>query len=344
MSTALVNQTAARDLPGLKKAAVLTLMVGEEAAARMFKHLRQEEIERIAHEVATLGRVAPEQTAQVLEEFHSMWQASEYVARGGVDFAERLLVKTLGPEMARSVLERVVKSFESSAAFTALEKADPQQLSKFILTEHPQTIALILAHLKPAQASSLVNSLPEDLRVDVLTRMASLDDISPEVISRISSVIEQRLRSVGGSAHESFGGVRAVAELLNRLDRPVSQAVLEAIEGESPDLALSIRNLMFTFDDLLHVEDSALREIVQRADKKVLTIALKGASEAIRNRFFQNMSKRAGEMVKEEMQVLGAIRLREVEKAQQEIVAIARKLEEEGLLTTGAAAGESYVV
>src|SRR5262249_55489739 len=153
-----------------------------------------------------------------------------------------------------------------------------------------------------------------------------------------------RLKALGGATHEAYGGVRAVAEVLNRLDRSVSSPVLEAIENQSPDLAVSIRNLMFVFDDLRGVEESALREIIQRADKKVLTVALKGASEEIRNRFFQNLSKRAAEMIKEEMEVLGAIRLREVEKAQQEVVAIARKLEEEGLLTTGAAAGEAYVV
>lgn len=339
-----VAHLPAPELNGVKKAAILTLMVGEDTASQIFKFLSEEEIERIAREVATLGRVASDHGTGVLEEFHSMWQAADYLTRGGVEYAKKLLVKTLGQEMARRVLDRVVKSFESTMAFNALEKADPQQLSKFILTEHPQTIALILAHLKPAQASSLLNSLPEDLRVDVLTRMASLDEISPEVITRISSVIEQRLKSVGGATHESYGGVRAVAELLNRLDRGVSQPVLEAIENQSPDLAVSIRNLMFTFDDLVGVEDSALREIIQRADKKVLTIALKGASEDIRGRFFQNMSKRAAEMVKEEMEVLGAIRLREVEKAQHEVVAIARKLEEEGLLTTGAAAGEPYVV
>ncbi len=337
-------QTAQLELSGLKKAAVLTLLVGEDTASQVFKHLTEDEIERIAREVATIGRVATEQGTSVLEEFHSMWQAADYLTRGGVEYAQKLLVKTLGQEMARRVLDRVVKSFASTMAFTALEKADPQQLSKFILTEHPQTIALILAHLKPAQASLLLNSLPEDLRVDVITRMASLDEISPDVITRISSVIEQRLKSLGGAAHESYGGVRAVAELLNRLDRSVSQPVLESIENQSPDLAVSIRNLMFTFDDLIGVEDSALREIIQRADKKVLTIALKGASEEIRGRFFQNMSKRASEMVKEEMEVIGAIRLREVEKAQHEVVAIARKLEEEGLLTTGAAAGEPYVV
>jgi len=329
---------------GLKKAAIVTLLIGEEVAGEIFKHLSEEEIEQVAREVATLGRVDPDEGATVLEEFLTMFQAAEYLTRGGVEYAQKLLVKTLGPEMARRVLERVVKSFQSTMAFNSLEKADPQQLSKFILTEHPQTIALILAHLKPGQAAQLLNSLPEDLRVEVLTRMASLDEISPEVISRISSVIEQRLKTLGGSTHESYGGVRAVAELLNRLDRNVSQPVLEAIEGQSPDLAVSIRNLMFVFDDLQGVEDSALREIVQRADKRVLTVALKGANEEIRNRFFANMSKRAAEMIREEMEVLGAVRLREVEKAQHEIVAIARKLEEEGLLTTGAAAGEPYVV
>jgi flagellar motor switch protein FliG len=332
------------ELAGIRKAAILTLLIGEDSASHVFKYLQEEEIERIAREVATLGSVPPETGTQVLEEFHTMWQAAEYLTQGGVDYAQKLLVKTLGSELARRVLDRVMKSFESNRAFTCLEKADPQQLSKFILSEHPQTIALVLAHLKPSQAASLLNSLPEQLRVEVVSRMASLDEISPEVISRISSVIEQRLKAVGGSTHESYGGVRAVAELMNCIDRNVSQPVLEAIETQSPDLAVAIRNLMFVFDDLAQVEDSALREIVQRADKKVLTIALKGASEDIRTRFFANMSKRAGDMIREEMDVLGAIRLREVEKAQQEVVAIARQLEEEGLLTTGAAAGEPYVV
>jgi len=332
------------EIRGLRKAAILTLLIGEEAAANVFKYLHEDEIERLAREVATLGPVPPDIGMQLLEEFHNMWQAADYLTHGGVEYAQKLLVQSLGPDMARRVLDRVVKSFESTMAFTALEKADPQQLSKFILSEHPQTIALILAHLKPAQAAQLLNSLPDDLRVEVVTRMASLDEISPDVISRISSVIELRLKALGGQVHESFGGVRAVAELLNRIDRSISQPVLEAIENQQPDLAVSIRNLMFVFDDLAHVEDTALREIVQRADKKVLTIALKGAAEDIRSRFFNNMSKRAAEMIREEMEVLGAIRLREVEKAQQEIVAIARKLEEEGLLTTGAAAGEPYVV
>lgn len=341
MATALVPK--APELSGVRKAAILTVLIGEEASGELFKHLNEEEIEIIAREVAMLGPVPASTATEVLEEFHEMWKAAEYVTKGGVDYAAKLLTKSLGPELAKRVLDSVVKSFASTRAFTGLEKADPQQLSKFIQSEHPQTIALILAHLKPGPAAQLMQSLPEDLRVEVVTRMANLEEISPEVISRISSVIEQRLKSLGASTHESYGGVRAVAELLNRIDRSISQPVLEAIESQTPDLAVSIRHLMFVFDDLLHVDDNALREIVQRADKKVLTVALKGTSEDIRNRFFQNMSKRAVDMIREEIELLGAVRLREVEKAQQEVVGIARKLEEEGLLQTGAAAGEPYV-
>ncbi|MEO7270421.1 MAG: flagellar motor switch protein FliG [Vicinamibacterales bacterium] len=330
-------------LTGVRKAATLTLLLGEDTITQVFKYLNEDEIEQIAREVAVMGSVKAQSGEDVLDEFNNMWQAAEFVARGGIDYAQKLLVKSLGHDMAKRLLDRLVKSFESTVVFTALEKADPQQLSKFILAEHPQTIALILAHLKPAQASQLVGLLPDEVRVDVITRMASLDEISPEVITRISSVIEQRLKSLGGGTHELYGGVRAVAELLNRLDRGISSPVLEAIEGEAPDLAVSIRNLMFVFEDLGAVDDTAIREIIQRADKKVLTISLKGTTEVIRNRFFENMSKRAGDLIREEMEVLGAIRLREVEKAQQDIVAIARKLEEEGLLQTGAAAGEAYV-
>ncbi len=331
-------------LPGLRKVAILSLILGEEISSQIFKFLHEDEVERIAKEVAGLGVVASESGEGVLEEFHQMALAAAYVARGGVEFAQQLLLKSLSPELARRVIDRVVRSFQSTAGFTSLAKADPQQLSKFILGEQPQTIAVILAHLDSSHGAELLTLLPETLRVEVLARMASLDEISPEAVGRISSVIEQRLKTLGTHSHESYGGVRAVAELLNRLDRIVSQPVIESLEGLNPDLAVSIRNLMFVFDDLMKVEESALREIVQRADRKVLTVALKGTTEELRNRFFENMSKRAADMLREEMEVLGAIRLRDVEKAQHEVVAIARKLEEEGLLSTGAAAGEAYVV
>ncbi|HET9011913.1 MAG TPA: flagellar motor switch protein FliG [Gemmatimonadaceae bacterium] len=331
-------------MSGLRKAAIVALMIGEDASASIFKHLSEDEIETLLSEMAALGRISSKMGEQVLEEFHQTAVAAEHVARGDIEFAKRVLVKSFGPDTARRMIDRVMRAFQSNAGFASLERADPQQLSKFILGEHPQTIALILAHLQPANAAQLATLLPEELRVEVLTRMASLEDISPDVVSRISSVIEVRLKALGGPSREQHGGVRAVAELFNRLERTVSTPVLEAIEEARPELAVSIRNLMFVFDDLLHVDDNGMREIIQRADKKGLTVALKGASDEIRQRFFINMSKRAGEMLREEMEVLGAVRLRDVEKAQQEVVAIARKLEEEGLISTGAAAGEAYVV
>ncbi|MCC7417922.1 MAG: flagellar motor switch protein FliG [Acidobacteria bacterium] len=331
-------------LNGVRKAAIVLLAIGEEHSSRIFKFLQEDEIERVVREVAALGSVPAELGERVLDEFHQMTSAAEYLSAGGVEHARRLLSKTLGPDVSRRILDRVIKSFHASEGFQTLEKANPQQLSKFILGEHPQTIALILAHLNPSNAAQLVAQLPDEMRADVLMRMASIEDISPEVISRISSVIDQRLKSLGGPSREQRGGVRAVAELFNRLDRGVGQPALERIETASPDMAVAIRNLMFVFDDLKDIEEVGIREIVNRAEKKTLTIALKGASEDIRQRFFQNMSKRAAELLKEEMEIMGAVRLREVEKAQQEIVAISRKLEEEGLITTGAGAGEPYVV
>lgn len=331
-------------LSGMKKAAIAALLLGEEASAEVFKHLNVDEVEALAREVAALGQVPPHLGEAVLDEFHQTVASAEYGTNGDMTFARNVLKRSLGDKQSEPVIERVQSSFQTTVGFTSLTRADPEQLSKFILGEHPQTIALILAHLNAGNAAQLATLLPDELRVDVLTRMASLEDISPDVVRRISTVIEQRLRSLGGPVRQQHGGVRAVAELFNRLERTVSTPVLEAIEQNRPELALSIRNLMFVFDDLVSVDDAGLREIVQRADKKGLTLALKGASEEIRNRFFTNMSKRAADMLREEMEVLGAVRLRDVEKAQQDIVTVARKLEEEGLIVTGAAAGEAYVV
>lgn len=330
-------------MTGGRKAAILTLMLGDEASSSVLKHLREDEIERITREVAALRSVQPDTSEMVLEEFRRMSEDGTFVARGGVEYAEKLLVKALGPEPARRILDRVAGTLKSSSGFNALGKTDPKQLFRFLQGEQPQTIALILAHTEAAHAAQVVKLLPDSLRVDVLTRMASLEEISPDVVTRLSSVIDQRLHSLGKSSHETCGGVRAVAGLLNRLDRTSSQAALDAIQTQTPELATAIRDLMFVFEDLLKVNDAVLREIVQRADRKVLMIALKGTTEELRGRFMQNMSKRAGEMLREEMELLGPVRMREVEKAQAEIVAIARKLEEEGLLVLGDEAEDAYV-
>lgn len=332
-------------LSGARKAAILTLLVGEEAASGFLKHLHEDEIEQIAREMSAVGAVPAEVGNDVLDEFHHMSVESSYSTRGGAESAQKLLTKVLGAAGARPVLDRVARSLQSSSGFSSLAKADPRQLSKFILAERPQTIALIVAHLDTRHAAEVLSLLPDALRVDVVTRMATLDETAPDVITRISTVIEQRLRALGAAgSRESYGGARAVAEVLNHMDRASSQPVLDTMAADSPDLAASIRNLMFVFDDLKQVDDAAIREIVQRADRKAMTLALKGTTEDLRNRFLKNMSKRAGEMLIEEIEMLGAVRVRDVEKAQQEIVAVARTLEEEGLLTTGAAAGEAYVV
>lgn len=333
-----------KPLTGARKAAIVMMALGEEHSSKLMRHLDEHEIERIAREVSAVGKVAPDIGEAVLLEFDEMATVSEHVAIGGVDYARRLVSKSVSPETSQRIFERVMRSFAARAGFQTLEKASPQQLSKFILGEHPQTIALVLAHLDTGSAAQIVSQLPDEMRSDVLVRMASIDDVSPDVIGCISQVIDQRLKSLGGPSREQHGGVRSVAELFNRLDRSVSQGTLERIEAESPDLAVQIRNLMFVFEDLATVEDSGIRELVSRAEKKMLTVALKGASEEIRQHFFSNMSKRAAELIKEEMEIMGAVRLRDVEKAQQGIVAIARKLEEEGLITTGAGAGEPYVV
>jgi flagellar motor switch protein FliG len=327
---------------GARKAAIAMMVLGEEGASSVFRYLGEDEIERVAREIASLGSVPVELGEQVLTELSASAIAPKFAA-GGVEQARRLLSKTLTPENSRRILERIVQSMHTTAGFASLERANPEQLSKFFLGEHPQTTALILAHLPPGSAAQLLEQLPDDLRADVLLRMSSLGDIPPDVIARIATVIEQRLRGLGGPSREQRGGVRAVAELFNCLDRGIRSPALARLESMAPDTAAAIRNLMFVFDDIVNIDESGIREIVNRADKKTLTIALKGASEPIRVLFFNNMSKRAVDLMKEEMEMMGAVRLRDVEKAQQEVVAIARKLEEEGLITTGAGAGEPYV-
>jgi len=319
------------------------MVLGEEGSSSIFRYLHEDEIERVAREIASIGAISTETGEQVLSELSSASTSSVGVTAGGIDQARRMLLKTLGPDHTRRILEKVTQSLHTTAGFASLERINPEQLSRFFLGEHPQTTALILAHLNPSNAAQLLEQLPDDMRTEVLLRLSNLGEIPPDVVARVSGVIEQKLRGLGGPSREQRGGVRAVAELFNCLDRRVGRPALERLEAASPETATAVRNLMFVFEDLVNIEETGIREIVTRADKKALTVALKGASDAIRQRVFSNMSKRAVDLMKEEMEMLGAVRLREVEKAQQEIVAIARKLEEEGLITTGAGAGEPYV-
>jgi flagellar motor switch protein FliG len=320
------------------------VLLGDEASSSLFRFLEDEEVQEITKEISRLGRIEPETAGSVLDDYYRMSLARSYLVEGGSDYARKLLVKAYGSEASKKLLDRVTLAIQSSnAGFDSLQKADPMQLSKFIQNENPQTIALVLAHLQPAQAAALLNSLPAELRGDAVMRMANLEQTSPEVLSKITNVLSQRIQSLGDFSRESYGGVRAVAELINRLDSSTSVAILEKIESENPNLALSIRNLMFVFDDILLIEDVGMREVIQHVDKKVLTIALKGTSEQLKNQFFRQMSHRAVEMMREDMEVLGPVRIKDVEAAQNEIVAIIRKLDQDGVLSLKGGGGDEYI-
>ena len=267
------------------------------------------------------------------------------MARGGIEYARKLLTRAFNPDMAKRLLDRLTKALGSEAAsFDAIQKADPQQLAKFIHNEHPQTIALVLSHLNPSQAAALLTSLPAGLRSDVAQRMASLDQISPEIILKIAGVIGQKLKALGEFSRESYGGVRAVAEMLNRLDSASSREILDNIEHQDTNLAQTIRHLMFVFEDLLLIDPLGLKEVLAKVDRKVLTVALKGTSEQLRNQILGCMSQRGADMLKEDMEALGPIKIKEVDAAQQQIIAVVRQLESEGVVSLKGTVGEQYVV
>jgi flagellar motor switch protein FliG len=331
-------------IAGARKAAILMILLGDEASAGVFRHLQEDEIQEISKEISRLGEINPEVADTILEDFYRLSLAQTFLARGGPDFAKKLLVKAFGADSSKKLLDYLNISLQSTlAGFDSLQKADPVQLSKFIQSEQPQTIALVLAHLHASQAAALLGSLPAALRGDVVMRMANLEQISPDVISKITSILEQKLRSLGDFSRESYGGIRAVAELINRMETKSAAAILEKIEGENPALALSIRNLMLVFDDVLLIDDQGMREILQRVDKKALTIALKGTSEELRTRFFRNMSSRAVEMMKEDMEVLGPVKVRDVELSQQQIVSVVRKLDESGVINLKGGGSDEYI-
>jgi flagellar motor switch protein FliG len=332
------------EITGLRKAAVLMVLLGDEASAAVFQHLQEDEIQEISREISKLGKIDSQVADSVLDDFHKLSLAQTFMARGGAEYAKKLLVKAFGPDQSKKLLDRLNVTLQSSlSAFDSLQKADPAQLSKFIQAEQPQTIALVLAHLNSTQAAALLGSLPSQLRADVVMRMASLEQISPDIINKITNILDQKLKSLGDFSRESYGGVRAVAELINRMETKTAASILEKIENENPGLALSIRNLMFVFDDVMLIDDAGMREIIQRVDKKTLTIALKGCSEDLRNQFFRNMSSRAVEMLKEDMDVLGPVKVKDVEGSQQQIVTIIRKLDEDGVISLKGGGGDEYV-
>jgi flagellar motor switch protein FliG len=332
-------------ISGLRKAAILLITLGEQASADILTQLAEEDVQRVSREVARVSSITTEQAEAVLEEFHQLTIAGDYLARGGFEFARKLLMRAFPPETAKKMLDRLQKALGADAvSFDAIQKADPSQLAKFIHNEHPQTIALVLSHLNSSQAAALLVSLPPHLRSDVAMRMASLDQISPEIIIKIAGVIGSKLKSLGEFSRESYGGVRAVAEMFNRLDSASSREILDFIEQHDANLVETIRHLMFVFEDLLLIDQQGLKEIIGKVDRKLLTVALKGTSDQLRNHLLGCMSQRGADMLKEDMDALGPIKIKEVEAAQQQIIAVVRQLEAEGVLSLKGTVGEQYVV
>ena len=318
---------------GVRKAAILLVLLGEEVASLIFKNLNEGELQKVTQEISDVGAIDPGEATAVLNEYYNLSITQEYIAQGGTEYAERLLLKTLGPDGARQMLEAVNRAQELSASkLDSLQKADPQQLAKFLQGEHPQTIALIMAHLDPKQASALLMKLSEETRAAAVKRLAELRHFSPEMAQKVSVVLHRRLQALGEQSRRAYAGFKGVADLLNRMDPASGKVILELIERDDAKLAMSIRNLMFTFDDLLGVPETGIRDLLAQLDKKTLAQALKGASNQLRDHIFKSMSSRAVEMLKEDMESLGPLRSKDVTKAQQECVATARRLESEGKL------------
>ena len=330
---------------GVRKAAILMAVMGEEAASVVYRNLSEREVEVVTKELAELGRVPAEVAHGVLEEYAHLALTQDYLAAGGLEFATRLLVKAFGTDSANNLLQKVVRLQELSAGqLDSLQKADPQQLAKFLEGEHSQTIALILAHLDGRQASALLMKLPEQARAESVKRLAQLRQFSPEMAEKVSVVLNRRLQSLGEQSRKTYAGFKSVADVMNRLEPTAAKAILETIEHDDPKTAISIRNLMFTFEDLLGVADTSVREWLGTMDKKTLAVALKGASADLKDHIFRAMSSRAVEMLKEDMEALGPVRGREVAQAQQEAVTLLRKLEADGKVTLKTEGEDEYVV
>jgi flagellar motor switch protein FliG len=336
---------ATLQMPGIRRAAILLIVLGEESSADMVKGLSEDEVQRVSREIARIKLISSEQAEAVLEDFDQIVTGREFLVKGGLDYAKKMLQGAFGSDAGKKIYERLVRLMgQDIASFDVLHKADPQQLAKFIHSEHPQTIALILSHLSPSQAAALVTSLPPGMRSDVALRMANLDQISPEIIAKIANVIGQKISALGEFSRESYGGVRAVSEMFNRLDPGTSQEILERIQIHDANLVEAIRQLMFVFEDLQSISETGIKELINRVDRKLLTVALKGTSDRLRNHFYTGMSQRSADMLKEDMEAMGPTKIKDVEAAQQQIIALVRQLEADGVLNLRGGATEQYVV
>jgi len=332
------------ELTGRKKAAVLVATLGPEASSRILKALTDEDIEALTMEIATLGAVDADVRGRVLDEFYQMLRAKEYITTGGMEYARSILEGALGPQKAVDVLTRLQGSLQD-IPFEFVKKTDPNQIINFIQDEHPQTIALILAHLEPEVSATIVGALPQQVQADVIMRIATMDRTPPEIVREIESILERKAATVLSQGFTFAGGVKDVAEVLNRVDRATEKAILSALEEKDPELADEIKNHMFVFDDIVLVDDTGIQKTLREVDNKDLALALKAASEDVKEKVLKNMSERARQLIDEELEFMGPVRLRSVEEAQQKIVAVIRRLEEAGeVIIAGRGGGEDELV
>ncbi len=316
------------DLTPRQRVAILMIALGQEAAAQILKYLNDYEIEEITQSIAELKTVTTEQEDEVLQEFEQLLMAGNYTVRGGIEFARGALEKAIGPRRTQSVLDRIGSA--TSSGFYLLRNVPSNQIAPFISKEHPQTIALILSQLDPGQAAGVVAMLPEKLQADVTYRIATLDNISPQVLKQIEESLAEELQTVLSGQVAEIGGPKRVAEILNLTGRSTERAILEKLDGQDPEIAENIRNMMFTFDDIVRLTDREIQLVLREVDTKDLAVALKGAGPEIQDRIFSNVSERVGQMIKEEMEFLGPVRLSDVEEVQLRVVQTVRQLEEAG--------------
>ena len=332
-----------REMDGVEKAATLLITLGPEKSAKIFKHLKEEEIEQLTLEIANTSSVSPQTKEKVLSEFYEICLAQQYIAEGGIGYAKELLEKALGEEKAKDVIGKLTASLQVRP-FEFIRKTDPSQLLNFIQDEHPQTIALILSYLPASQASMVVSSLPPEKQADVARRIAQMDRTSPDVIKQVEKVLERKLSSLVNQDYTIVGGVDAIVSILNSVDRGTEKHIMETLEVEEPELADEIRKKMFVFEDILSLDDIAIQRVLRDVDNSDLALALKGATEEVQNVILNNLSKRLAVMIKEDMEYMGPVRMKDVEEAQQKIVNIIRKLEDSAEIVIARGGGDEIIV
>ncbi|WP_166237979.1 flagellar motor switch protein FliG [Paenibacillus turpanensis] len=332
-----------QSLTGRQKAAILLITLGPDVSAQVFKHLRDEEIEQLTLEIANVRKVDSSEKDSILAEFHQICLANEYITQGGITYAKDILEKALGSQKAIDIINRLTATLQVRP-FDFARKADPAQILNFIQNENAQTIALVLSYLQADQASVILSSLPQEKQADVAKRIALMDSTSPEVISQVERVLEQKLSSTVTQDYTSAGGIESIVQILNGVDRGTERTILDSLEIQDPELAEEIKKRMFVFEDIVNIDNRSIQRIIRDIDNADLQLALKVASEEVREAIFRNMSKRMAETFREEMEFMGPVRLRDVEEAQTRIVAIIRRLEESGEIIIARGGGDDIIV